>query len=306
MGAALIDFVRVGPYNVNPESAIQKASVISHEYGHSLGLPDYYSTGSRTTYGTWMLMAEDHSQNMDVIGKKELGWTIPRVLAPNSHVDATNWQDSKANTHRIDWQAPDGTPYTLQGPSVQNGEAYTAALPGRRIIDPGLVPSGSHVYHSGAGNDYGCVPTGGHNLDLSLPQLANVAAGTPVTLTFKSDFDIEWDFDYGFVLASTDNGTSYEALPSENGYTTATANPNASGCQTKFGNGITGSGPSYDAGTAPLDRLLGNYPDPAFVEDSYDLSAFAGKADHDAVQLRDRSRPCAAGLVHRRHQGQGR
>ena len=27
-------FVRVGPYNVNPENAIDKASVISHEYGH--------------------------------------------------------------------------------------------------------------------------------------------------------------------------------------------------------------------------------------------------------------------------------
>ena len=30
-----------------PRSAIEHASVISHEYGHSLGLPDYYSTGSR-------------------------------------------------------------------------------------------------------------------------------------------------------------------------------------------------------------------------------------------------------------------
>ena len=87
-------------------------------------------------------MAEDHSQNMDVIGKKELGWTIPRVLAPGTHVDATNWQDTKANTHRIDWQQPDGTPYTLQGPAVNNGEAYVAALPGRRIIDPTAGPVG--------------------------------------------------------------------------------------------------------------------------------------------------------------------
>ena len=36
---ALKVLVRVGPYNVNPETAIDKASVISHEYGHSLGLP---------------------------------------------------------------------------------------------------------------------------------------------------------------------------------------------------------------------------------------------------------------------------
>ena len=73
--------VRVGPYNVNPETAIEHASVISHEYGHSLGLPDYYSTGSRETYGSWTLMATDYSQNIDIIGKKELGWVVPQVLA---------------------------------------------------------------------------------------------------------------------------------------------------------------------------------------------------------------------------------
>ena len=76
-GDALKVFVRVGPYNVNPETAIDKASVISHEYGHSLGLPDFYSTGSRETYGDWNLMATDKSQNMDVFSRQELGWVVP-------------------------------------------------------------------------------------------------------------------------------------------------------------------------------------------------------------------------------------
>ncbi len=278
-GDALKVFVRVGPYNVNPETAVTHASVISHEYGHSLGLPDYYSTGSRTTYGTWTLMAEDHSQNMDIIGKKELGWVVPRVLQPSTHVDATNWEDTKKNTHRIDWETPDGTPYTLQGNDVNNGQGYEAALPGRQIISAADVPSGSHLYFSGSGNDFGCTPDGGHNLDIALPQLAQVPAGTPITLTFKSRFDIEWDFDYGFVMTTTDNGKSYTSLPSDNGYTTpATQNPNQAACQAKYGNGITGSGASFDAGTAPLDRVLGNYGDPTFVNDSYDLSADAGKA----------------------------
>jgi immune inhibitor A len=34
-------YVRVGPYNVNPEGAADHASVIAHEYGHSLGLPEH-------------------------------------------------------------------------------------------------------------------------------------------------------------------------------------------------------------------------------------------------------------------------
>jgi M6 family metalloprotease-like protein len=277
-GDALKAYVAVGPYNVNPESAIDKASVISHEYGHSLGLPDYYTNGSRTTYGSWMLMAEDHSQNMDIIGKKELGWVVPRALEANQTVNVPNWQDTKLDTHRIDWEQPDGTPYTLQGSGVHNGLGFEAALPGRRIIDPALVPSGDRLWHSGFGNDFGCVPTGGHNLDLALPQLANVPAGTPVTMSFKTYFDIEWDFDYGFVLATTDNGRNYTSLASDSGYTTATANPNGAGCQQKFGNGLTGTNASYDAGTAPLDRIQGNYADPSFSDDSYDLSDYAGKA----------------------------
>jgi M6 family metalloprotease-like protein len=269
-------YVRVGPYNVNPETAIEHASVISHEYGHSLGLPDYYSTGSRETYGSWTLMATDYSQNIDIVGKKELGWVVPRVLESGQTRAVAGWQDTKRNTHRIDWKRPDGTPYTLQGDGVDNGEAYAATLPGRQILDPALVPSGSHVQWSGSGNDFGCPPSGGHNLDLALPA---VPAGTQkLTLSFKSRWDVEWDFDYGFVLGSADNGKSYHSYASANGYTTAaTQNPNAAGCQQQFGNGITGSSGSYKAGTQTVDRLLGNYPDAPFVDDGYDISDLIGK-----------------------------
>jgi M6 family metalloprotease-like protein len=272
-------YVRVGPYNVNPESAIEKASVISHEYGHSLGLPDYYSTGSRKTYGTWTLMAEDHSHNIDIVGKKELGWVVPRVLEAGKSVNAAGWKDTKVNTHRIDWKQPDGTAYTLQGADVNNGEGYVAPLPARQIIDPAAVPSGDHLWWSASGNDFGCPPSGGHNLDIALPALGDVAAGTKVTMTFKSSWDIEWDYDYGFVLSTTDNGKSYTAYPSAKGYTTEkTTNPNANGCQGQYGNGLTGTSGSYKNGTQTVDRAAGNYPGAPFVDDEYDLSALAGKA----------------------------
>ena len=106
-------FVRVGPYNVNPETAIDKASVISHEYGHSLGLPDFYSTGSRETYGDWNLMATDKSQNMDVFGKQELGWLVPRVLKPGQ-TDGHRLARLEAQHAPDRLGAADGTPYTLQ------------------------------------------------------------------------------------------------------------------------------------------------------------------------------------------------
>jgi len=278
-------YVRVGPYNVNPEDAIDHASVISHEYGHSLGLPDYYSIGSRSTYGDWNLMANDKSQNMDVNAKQELGWLIPRVI-PQGQTDILNWQDSKANTHRIDWQQPDGTSYALTGAGVNNGQGYVAKLPTKAIIDPakfdpagpGVGASRDHVWWSQSGNDFGCAPVGGHSLDIYLPELESLPAGTPVTLSFKSYWDMEWDFDYGFVMLSTDDGTSYSSLPSANNYTNPQAfNPQNNACQSKYGNGITGTSGSYEAGTQNIDRVTPDaYPDGGFLADQYDLSAGVG------------------------------
>ena len=278
-------YVRVGPYNVNPESAIDRASVISHEYGHSLGLPDFYSNpgGSRTTYGDWMLMATDKSQNMDAFGKQELGWLVPRVLKPGQ-TKVTGVKDGKTNTHRIDWVQPNGAPYTLTGASVNNGQAYVAKLPGKRLIDPASVPSGTHVWWSGAGDNFGCTPAAGHNIDIYVPALKTLPTGTPVTLSFKSMWDMEWDFDYGFVMAAvpgSNNTVTYSSLPSQNGYTTSSSfNPNANDCQLTHGNGITGSSGSYAAGTQTVDRApqLSSYPTPVFLSDSYDLTSFAGKS----------------------------
>ena len=308
-------YVRVGPYNVNPESAIERASVISHEYGHSLGLPDFYSVGNRATYGDWNLMATDKSQHMDVFSKQEMGWLVPRVL-PQGETTITGWRDSKANTKRIDWVQPDGTPYTLTGPNVNNGEAYVAKLPGRKLLDakdfevspepvaaPFVKASGSHAWWSGSGDDFGCPSLGGHSLDVHLPELATLPEGTPVTLTFKSKWDIEWDFDFGFVLATSDGGqagdSSYVALPSAKGYTTSrdestTLNP-LSACIGNWEHAITGTSGSYGAGTQALDRVGSptsglpvetlSYPQGGFLVDEYDLTALAGQGTIPAIRF---------------------
>ena len=283
-------FVRVGPYNVNPETAIDKASVISHEYGHSLGLPDFYSTGNRDTYGDWNLMATDKSQNMDVFSRQELGWIVPEVLKPGQQTTVDGWSDSKEDTHKIHWQRQDGTPYTLTGDEVHNAEAYVAKLPGRQLIDPAKFDSGdrasaTHAWWSGSGNDFGCTPTGGRNLDVAIPGLADLPEGTTVQLDFKSLWDIEWDYDYGFVLASTNGGETYTSQESENGFTTpASQNPNANSCQQAYGNGITGTSGSYDGGSEVTDRLLGSYPESMFLADSFDISELAG-ADNGVLRF---------------------
>lgn len=283
-GDALKVFVRVGPYNVNPETAIDKASVISHEYGHSLGLPDFYSTGSRETYGDWNLMATDKSQHMDGFSRQELGWVVPEVLDSSRSVEG--WTDSKQDTDTIRWETADGTPYVLSegvDGRVQNSEMYVAKLPGRRLLDASAFDTGetatrTHAWWSGSGNDFGCSPTAGRNLDLAIPQLAAIPEDSTVTLSLKSRWDIEWDYDYGYVLTTTDGGETYASHASKEGYTTTT-NTNQNQCQATYSNGITGSSGSYAAGTQDVDRLLGNVPDPVFVSDSFDISDLAGEQE---------------------------
>jgi len=288
---ALPVHVRVGPYNVNPETAFDSASVISHEYGHHLGLPDFYNAGADFDgYGTFNLMAADYGQHMTVFSKQDLGWIVPEFMQPNEERVVNGWDEIKANTGEIQWQTPEGEPYTLSAANgdqfVNNGFAIGTKLPSRILLDPAQLAdggSGTHAWYSGRGNDFGCHPSGGHNLDLFLPELADVPAGTPVTLNFQSSWDIEWDWDYGFTLATTD-GETYETLPSANGFTTTSLfNPNNQGCLNELDNGLTGTSGAY-AQSEPFVTLARNpagpsYADGApFLTDEYDLSAYAGSA----------------------------
>jgi M6 family metalloprotease-like protein len=279
-------YERVGPYNVNPESAIDHASVISHEYGHHLGLPDFYST-SYTTYNDWFLMASDYSQHYTVFGKQEYGWVVPTYVQPGQTLNVDNWSEIKNDTGKITWQRPDGSFYTLSAANgdqnIHNGQVYAVKLPRRQLISETQVQSEASlpsVMYSDRGNDFGCTPIGGHNLDIALPELAAIPDGTTVTLSYKSKWDMEWDFDYGFTMVTT-NGTDYTALPSANNYTTPSAlNPNSSACQQQYGNGLTGTSGSYRDKTFAVDRNPASptYKDSPFLADSYDLSDYAGKS----------------------------
>ena len=264
-------YVRVGRYNVNPEDAIDAVSVIAHEYGHSLGLPDFYSTGTRGTFGSWELMGSDHFQYMTVFARQEMGWVVPRPLTSGQ----VTLKESKFDTGEIYWSRPDGTPYTLTGPGIHNADVYRVGLPPRLLIDS--VPSGVRAWYSGAGNDFGCANDGGaHNLDFFIPDLQQYGSATAVTLKFKTLYEIEWDFDYGFVLVSEDGGNTWTSLPSQNGTTTNAFNPNANGCQTFYNNGITGPSDG-DPSNDTVKRASGDYSGAVFINDQFNLTAYKGK-----------------------------
>ena len=92
-------------------------------------------------------------------------------------------------------------------------------------------------------------------------------------------FEIEWDYDYGFVLTSKDAGATWASHPSTRSVptTTASPNPNQNGCMTDLGNGITGSSASYASDLdVQLDRATGAFPSPTFIADSFDISDLVG------------------------------
>ncbi|HVL90465.1 MAG TPA: immune inhibitor A domain-containing protein [Actinomycetota bacterium] len=187
MGDALKAFVRVGPYNVNPEPSAEKISVIAHEYGHSLGLPDFYSTGGRSTFGSWELMAGDHAQYSTVFARQDLGWVVPREATDGEY----KLRESKIDINEIHWKRPDGTPYVLKGPNIHNADVLRVGIPTDPLLDK--APSGKHVWHSGAGNDFDCPLNGGRGLLVRVPEAASVSEGSSMTLSMKSWYEIEWD-----------------------------------------------------------------------------------------------------------------
>ncbi|MEO8286381.1 MAG: hypothetical protein ABI670_08065 [Chloroflexota bacterium] len=95
--------------------------------------------------------------------------------------------------------------------------------------------------------------------DATLTKQLDLSGASRATLNFWAWYDIEPAFDYAYVEASTDNGATWNTLK---GKYTSTDNPNGTG----YGNGWTGiSGSANGKGV------------PKWVEESVDLSAYAGK-----------------------------
>ena len=159
-------------------------------------------------------MAADYSQHMTVFGKQELGWVVPEFLQPGESVTSTDWEEIKNDTGQINWQTPDGTPYTLSAANgdqnIHNGQAYAAQAAAaadrstRRRSRPGV--GSVRLVLRAAATTSAARRRPATTSTSSCPSWSPCPQGTPITVSFKSSWDIEWDFDYGFVLATTDGG----------------------------------------------------------------------------------------------------
>jgi immune inhibitor A len=214
----------VGKYTIQPENG--GVGVFTHEFGHDLGLPDLYDTsGGENGTGFWTLMSSgswmndgtidigSKSSHMGAWEKFELGWLNYEVA-----------QAGVRSVHKL-------------GPmefNTKQAQGLFVILPKKAVTtNIGAPFAGSSYYYSGAGD----------KLDNLMYKSFDLPAGA--TLSAKVKYNIELDWDYAYLVYSTDNGATW--TPIQTNKSTST-DPNG---QNK-GFGITGVQSTWTDLTATL------------------------------------------------------
>ena len=186
----------VADYTVQPENG--GVSVVAHEYGHDLGLPDHYDTAASgdNPVNWWTLMAQSRvsdtgdqgigtrAADLGVWDKLQLGWLdYETVVAGQSRT--------------IDLGPHEYNSTKAQGVAV--------VLPDKQIATTlPTPPEGTKQWFSGSGDTY--------QASMSRADLA-VPAGT-TTLSLKAAWNIEEDYDYGYFEVESPAGSgSWTPLP---------------------------------------------------------------------------------------------
>jgi immune inhibitor A len=217
--------VLVGPYTINPEDGT--IGVFTHEFAHDLGLPDLYDTiySGEPSTGHWTLMSvgsylgcPGQAQGtcpapLGAWEKWVLGWLKPDVVQPGGAAHLTLRHASSS------------------GPA---NKVVQIVLPDYSYTVPTAPPLSGNFWYSGTGD----------MLNNTLAK--NLALPSGATLTFQTWFDIEKDWDYGFVEISIDGGANWQAVK---GNLTTDTNPHGNNSE---GHGLTGNSGGWKAASYDL------------------------------------------------------
>jgi immune inhibitor A len=237
--------VWIGRYTVNPEDG--GIGVFCHEFGHDLGLPDEYDTSyegeSESAY--WTLMAAG-----SWLGRQ---WGLGTDPSPMNAWDKTALGFITPKTVAV------GQTASMTLPPAAKAKAGDAAV---KIV---LPPEYRETVLSGADDAHNPEFWSGMGDDLSNPWVVtDPAAGKPLevavpagggALTFDSWYEIEDDYDYGFVQVSTDGGVTWDAVAGNHTVEAGEDNPALTGAS---GGGVAGDDdPFWEAEAYPLDAYAG-------------------------------------------------
>lgn len=204
----------LGDYTTEPENG--GLGVFAHEYGHDLGLDDYYDTsGGENGTGFWTLMSSGSWMNH---GEDTIG-TTPDHMGGHEKL-LLGWLDyevanaGERSTHNL-------------GPSyhaTKRAQALVTLLPDRSVTtELGPAAEGNDYFYSGRGDN--------RTATMTSPAFTVPAAGQ---LTAKVNYEIEVDWDYAYAEVSNDAGETFTPLATN---LSTNTDPNGQ----NDGNGITGS-----------------------------------------------------------------
>ena len=231
-------------YVVQPEDGA--TGVFSHEFGHDLGLPDEYDTiysglGEPVEYysimsaGSWAgLVPGTEPSGFSPYDKEYFQGTI-----------GGNWQNGKQiNLKDI---PAEGLNVTLDQASTKgkNNSVVHIDLPDQ-VHALNTPATGSYEYHGGRGDE----------IDNSMVANLDLTGATSATLDFDTWYNIESNWDFGFVQVSDDNGATWKSLSSAR--TTSVIDKDGEARIAANLPGYTGSSNGW-------------------VHETLDLSAYAGK-----------------------------
>ena len=179
----------VADYTIQPENG--GVSVVAHEYGHDLGLPDHYDTagGGDNPVSWWTLMAQSRvsdtgdqgigtrAADLGVWDKLQLGWLDYETVV------AGQKRTIDLGPHEYNSKKAQGVAVVLPDKQV------TTTLP--------TPPEGERQWFSGSGD--------GYEASMSRTDLA-VPAGT-TSLSLKAAWNIEEDYDYGYFEVESPAGS---------------------------------------------------------------------------------------------------
>ncbi len=246
---------KIGGFNPYPTQVIAKTISVTCDECHQSA--EYLALN-----GVWDGTCDAcHSANHSVVGSARYNEVhaihqAPRYYDNGSGHTGINTMDAHGPIRTAPPSAPSPVPYGCANGvchlyfDVEAGlSSYYPPDQCASCHGPNIVPiqpyEGSYSWRSGAYTDGYSYDT---QLTLAVPDTLPAAS----LLQFKTYYDIETDWDYGYVMVSTNGGTSWTRLSSS---LTTTSNPHFQ----NLGNGITGSSGGW-------------------VDASFDLSTYAGQS----------------------------
>jgi immune inhibitor A len=178
----------IGDYTVEAENG--GLGVFAHEFGHDLGLPDFYDTNAGEN-GTafWTLMSSGSWMND---GTEDIG-TKPNYMGPWEKLQL-GWLD-----YSVVNEDTDG------GATLAPSAAVIVDVPDEAIqSDYTTAYSGTHAWWTSSADD----------LNTTLQRSVNLTGIKTATLTAKVWYDIEAGFDYLFLEYSTNGGSTWTQVGS--------------------------------------------------------------------------------------------